>query len=135
MISTSPMRQCIFFRRSATDMSMTRSKQQDFHFPDVAKQFFPIAVVGEGMHPCGLRSGTSIVNELKTSSISNKKQHTMSNLVRLVTHNRISYFENPTIEEAKALGAPGELLFDAMCNKQLALFIEKAMQVQVLYRE
>ena len=116
-------------------MSMTRSKQQDFHFPDVAKQFFPIAVVGEGMHPCGLRSGTSIVNELKTSSISNKKQHTMSNLVRLVTHNRISYFENPTIEEAKALGAPGELLFDAMCNKQLALFIEKAMQVQVLYRE
>ena len=94
-----------------------------------------IAVVGEGMHPStGYLSGKSIVNEMRAASITNS-YHIMSNLVRLLTHKHVSYLENPTIEDAKSLGAPGELLFDAKCNMQLAMFIEKAMQVQVLYRK
>ena len=94
-----------------------------------------IAVVGEGMHTCGLLSGKSIVSEMKTASITNRKKNIMGNLVRLVSHKGVSYFEIPTEKEADALGAPGELLFDAKSNMQLALFVEKAMQVQVLYRE
>ena len=47
---------------------------------------------------------------------------------------------NPTLAETRALGDPRELLFDAKGNTQLAMYIEKAMQVhvlncQVFYRE
>ena len=87
-----------------------------------------IAVVSEGLHPStGILTGKSIVREMQNAPL--------VNLVRIVTHKRVSYYENPAIEEGKALGAPGELQFDAKGNRQLAMFVEKAMQVQVLHRE
>ena len=59
----------------------------------------------------------------------------MANLVRLVTHKGVTYYENPTVEGQSKLGAPGELLFDAKGNKQLAMHVERVMQVYVLHRE
>ena len=47
----------------------------------------------------------------------------------------MTYYENPTLVEMKALGDPGELIFDAKGNKQLAMQVEKAMQVHVLNHE
>ena len=47
----------------------------------------------------------------------------------------MTYYENPTLAEMKALGDPGELIFDAKGNKQLAMQVEKAMQVHVLNHE
>ena len=59
----------------------------------------------------------------------------MADLVRLVTHKGVTYYENPTVEGQSKLGAPGELLFDAKGNKQLAMHIERVMQVYVLHRK
>ena len=47
----------------------------------------------------------------------------------------MTYYENPTLAEMKALGDPGELIFDAKGNKQLTMYIEKVMQVYVLNRQ
>jgi hypothetical protein len=56
----------------------------------------------------------------------------VSNLVRLVTHKGVTYYENPTKAEQKAFGAPGELLFNSEGNKQLAMKVEKVMQVYII---
>jgi hypothetical protein len=95
--------------------------------------FVSIAVSAEGLHPSGSNSGCLIVKELKRASLWNNAG--MANLVRLVTRKGISYYENPTVEEQKRLGAPGELLFNAEGNKQLAMHVEKVLQVYLLNRE
>jgi hypothetical protein len=92
-----------------------------------------IAVVGEGQHPStGRKVGKSIEREMQTVSLWSTG---MANIIRLVTHKGVSYYENPSLAETKALGDPGELIFDAKRNKQLAMHIEKAMQVYVLHRQ
>ena len=44
----------------------------------------------------------------------------------------ITTYENPTAGEMSELGAPGELLFDAGGNRQLAMHVEKVMQIYVV---
>jgi len=92
-----------------------------------------IAVTAEGLHPSGRNAGKSIVEEMKQASLWNGEG--MANIVRLVTRKGIKYYENPTYEEMSELGAPGELLFDAEGNRQLAMHVEKVMQVYVLHCE
>ena len=70
-----------------------------------------IAVVGEGQHPStGRKVGKSIEREMQTVSLWSTG---MANFIRLVTHKGVSYYENPSLAETKALGDPGELIFDA----------------------
>ena len=45
------------------------------------------------------------------------------------------YYENSTVEEQKRFGASGELLFNAEGNKELAMHVEKVMQVYVFNRK
>ncbi len=59
----------------------------------------------------------------------------MPNLVRLVDREGKTYYESLTRKEMRELGAPGELLFCARGNKQLAMYVEKVMQTNVLYHE
>ena len=92
-----------------------------------------IAVVGEEQHPStGRKVGKSIEREMQMALLWSTG---MANLIRLVTHKGVSYYENPSFAETKALGDPGELIFDAKGNKQLAMQVEKAMQVHVLNHE
>ncbi len=91
-----------------------------------------IAVTAEGMHPTGRNVGRSIVKEMEQVSLYNDG---MANLVRLVTCKGVTYYENPTVEEQRELGAPGELLFNAKGNKQLAMHVEKVMQVNITPRD
>jgi len=73
------------------------------------------------------------VKEMQQASLWNDAG--MANLVQLVPYKGIQYYKNPTVADQKAFGAPGELLFNAKGNKQLALHVEKVMHVNVLYRE
>jgi hypothetical protein len=92
-----------------------------------------IAVVGEEQHPStGRKVGKSIEREMQMALLWSTG---MANLIRLVTHKGVSYYENPSLAETKAFGDPGELIFDAKGNKQLTMHIEKVMQVYVLYRQ
>jgi hypothetical protein len=92
-----------------------------------------IAVVGEGLHlSTGVKVGKSIEREMQWASLHSSG---MVNIIRLVTHKGVSYYANPTLAETRALGDPGELIFDAKGNTQLAMYIEKAMQVHVLNRQ
>jgi len=93
-----------------------------------------IAVSAEGLHPSGSNLGLSIVKELERTSLYSGVSG-MANLVRLVTRKGVSYYENPTVEEQKRFGASGELLFNAEGNKELAMHVEKVMQVYVLNRK
>ena len=93
-----------------------------------------IAVVGEGLHlSTGKKVGKSIEREMQKASLFSSS--VMANLIRLVTHKGVSYYANPTDAETRVLGDPGELIFDAKGNKQLAMHVEKAMQVHVLNRQ
>ena len=92
-----------------------------------------IDVAAEGLHPSGRNGGNSIVKEMEQASLWNNAE--MANLVRLVPYKGVTYFKNPTVAEQKAFGTPGELLFNAEGNKQLALHVEKVMQANVIYRE
>ena len=90
-----------------------------------------IAVSAEGLHPdTGKNTGCSIEKEMERASLWSSSG--MANLVRL--HKGTSCYENPTVEEQKRLGPPGKLLFNAEGNKQLAMKVEKALQVYLLYR-
>ena len=91
-----------------------------------------IVVTAEGLHPSGRIAGHSIVKELERASLCS---HGMANLVQLVTCKGVTYYVNPTVEEQKRLGASGELLFNAEGNHQLAMHVEKVMQVYTLHRE
>ena len=92
-----------------------------------------IAVTAEGLHPSGRKAGRSLVKEMQQASLWHNAG--IANLVQLVPYKGVTYYENPTVAEQKAFGAPGELLFNAEGNKQLALHVEKVMHVNVLYRE
>ena len=92
-----------------------------------------IAVTAEGLHPSGRNVGKSIVDEMNRASLYGVEG--MANVVRLVTHNGINYYENHTNEEIREFGTPGVLLFNAGANRQLAMHVEKVMQVYVLNRE
>ena len=92
-----------------------------------------IAVSAEGLHPSGRNAGRLIESEMERASLWSGEG--MANLVRLVTRNGVTHYENPTVEEQRELGAPGELLFNAEGNKQLAMHVEKVMQVNVLYHK
>ena len=90
-----------------------------------------IAVSAEGLHPdTGKNTGCLIEKEMEQASLWSSSG--MANLVRL--HKGTSCYENPTVEEQKRLGPPGKLLFNAEGNKQLAMKVEKALQVYLLYR-
>jgi hypothetical protein len=92
-----------------------------------------IAFVGEGQHlSTGKKVGKSIEREMQKASLFSSS--VMANLIRLVTHKGVSYYANPTDAETRVLGDPGELIFDAKGNKQLAMHIEKVLQVYVLHR-
>ena len=70
-----------------------------------------IAVVGEGLHlSTGEKVGKSIEREMQWASLHSSG---MANIIRLVTHKGVSYYANPTLAETRALGDPGELIFDA----------------------
>ena len=90
-----------------------------------------IAVSAEGHHPVnGKITGKLIGREMEHASLWSSSG--MANLVRL--HEGTSCYENPTVEEQRRLGPPGKLLFNAEGNKQLAMKVEKALQVYLLYR-
>ena len=91
-----------------------------------------IAVTAEDMHPSGRNAGNSIVKEMQQASLWNNAG--MANLVQLVPYKGVQYYENPTVADQKAFGAPGELLFNSEGNKQLAMKVEKVMQVYIITR-
>jgi hypothetical protein len=113
-------------------LSFNKKHLQDGELNERNVFFVSIAVVSEGLHPSTRRKvGKSIEREMRMASLWSTG---MANLIRLVTRKGVSYYENPSFAETKALGDPGELIFDAKGNKQLAMHIEKVLQVYVLHR-
>ena len=72
----------------------------------------------QGIDAEGKLWGKSVVDELERAST--WISCGMANIFRIVIHNGVTYYVNPTLKKQRRIADPGELLFDAGGDHQPA---------------